>query len=107
MRHALAGLGGRRISAAAPADRPAADCPAIGVGSGRRNPGQPVGQVAVSAAGIMRPAPTPHRAREPAPARKGGGVRWFRLVVFALVLTGAVATLVKSIWSSHGAPPPL
>ena len=46
-------------------------------------PGRPCGQVAVSAADIMRPAPAPHRAREAAPARKAGGLRWFRLVVRA------------------------
>jgi hypothetical protein len=55
----------------------------------------------------MQPTPTPNRAREAARARKAGGLRWFRLVVFALILIGAVATLARSIWSRHGTPPPL
>jgi len=64
----------------------------------------------MSTADITPPAPAPNRAREPAPARGrahgAGGPRWFRLVVFLLILVGIVATLVKLPWSRHGAPPP-
>jgi hypothetical protein len=84
MRHALGDVGGRH---------------------GRAATGRPAGQVTMSAAEILPPAPAPDRAREAAPARKGGGVHWFRLVVIALILTGAAATLARSIWSRHGAPP--
>jgi hypothetical protein len=100
MRHALADNGGRHA-------RAAANCPAIGGRGDRRNPNQPFGQVAVSAADIVQPAPTPNRAREAALTRKGAGLRWFRLVVITLILIGVVATLVKSTWSNHSAPPPL
>jgi hypothetical protein len=42
---------------------------------------------------------------EPAPARKRRGAGWFKLLLIALIAIGVVAMLVKSIWSSHGAPP--
>ncbi len=74
----------------------AADCHASG--------GRLFGQVTLSIAGIMHPAPG--RAGEAATTRKGGGLRWFRLVVIMLILIGIVATLVKSAWSSHAAPEP-
>ena len=90
LRHALGDAGGGHGRASAAADRHAAGRPAIG--------GRPFGTVAMSAADILPPAPTP--------ARKGGGPHWFRLVVIALILIVVVATLVRSTRSSHGAPEP-
>jgi hypothetical protein len=93
MRHALADVGGRRTRAA------------IGGGSAGRDPGQSFGQGAVSVTGFMQTAPTPSRGPEPAPARKRRGAGWLKLLLIALIAIGVVAMLVKSIWSSHGAPP--
>ena len=102
LHHSLADIGGRHTRAAA-----AANCPAIGGRGDCRNPNQPFGQVAVSAADIMQPAPTPNQVHDPASARKGGGVRWFRLLLITLIMIGVVAMLVKLTWSNYTAPPPM